>query len=68
MYYHTPGNNSAEVEFPVINQSMPGEGGDDDEGGLIRGVTDSLPGFGLMAGVGSLAMAAVAASRLSREE
>ena len=68
MYYHTPGNNSAEVEFPVVNQSMPGEGGEDEEGGLIGGVTDSLPGFGLMAGVGSLAMAAVAASRLSREE
>ncbi len=68
MYYHTPGNNSAEVEFPVVNQSMPGMDGDDGEGGLIGGVTDSLPGFGLMAGVGSLAMAAVAASRLSREE
>jgi len=68
MYYHTPGNNSAEVEFPVINQSMPGQGGEDDGGGLIGGVSDSLPGFGLMAGVGSLALAAVAASRLSREE
>ena len=68
MYYHTPDNNSAEVEFPVVNQSMPGQGGEDEEGGLIGGVTDSLPGFGLMAGVGSLAMAAVAASRLSREE
>ena len=68
MYYHTPGNDSAEVEFPVVNQSMPGEGGEDDGGSLIGGVSDSLPGFGLMAGVGSLAMAAVAASRLSREE
>ena len=68
MYYHTPGNDSAEVEFPVINQSMPGEGGEDDGGGLIGGVSDSLPGFGLMAGVGSLALAAVAASKLSREE
>jgi hypothetical protein len=68
MYYHTPGNDSAEVNFPVVNQSMPGEGGDGEEPGLIGGVTDSLPGFGLMAGVGSLAMAAVAASRLSREE
>ena len=67
MYYHTPGNDSAEVNFPVVNQSMPGEGGEE-EPGLIGGVTDSLPGFGLMAGVGSLAMAAVAASRLSREE
>jgi len=68
MYYHTPGNDSAEVDFPVVNQSIPGEGGGEEEPGLIGGVTDSLPGFGLMAGVGSLAMAAVAASRLSREE
>ena len=67
MYYHTPGNNSAEIEFPVINQTMPG-GTDDDDGGLIGGVTDSVPGFGLLAGVGSLAMAAVAASRSSRDD
>ena len=67
MYYHTPGNSSAEIEFPVINQTMPG-GNDDDGGGLIDGVTDSVPGFGLLAGVGSLAMAAVAASRTSRED
>ncbi len=67
MYFHTPGNNSAEIEFPVINQTMPG-GTDDDDGGLIGGVTDSVPGFGLLAGVGSLAMAAVAASRTSRED
>ena len=66
MYYHTPGNGSAEIEFPVINQTMPG--GTDDGGGLIDGVTDSVPGFGLLAGVGSLAMAAVAASRTSRED
>ncbi len=67
MYYHTPGNNSAEIEFPVINQTMPG-GTDDNGGGLIGGVTDSVPGFGLLAGIGSLAMAAVAASRNSRED
>ena len=67
MYFHTPGNDSAEIEFPVINQTMPG-GGDEDSGGLIGGVTDSVPGFGLLAGVGSLAMAAVAASRTSRED
>ena len=67
MYYHTPGNNSAEIEFPVVNQTMPGSG-DEDSGGLIGGVTDSVPGFGLLAGVGSLAMAAVAASRSSRED
>ena len=67
MYYHTPGNASAEIEFPVVNQTMPG-GGDEDSGGLIGGVTDSVPGFGLLAGVGSLAMAAVTASRSSRDD
>ena len=43
MYYHTPGN-SAEIEFPVVNQTMPG--GTKIQGGLIGGVTDSVPGFG----------------------
>ena len=65
MYYHTPGNDSAEVEFPIINQTMPG-GGDGDEGGL-GAVSDALPGFGLMAGMSALAMAAVAGSRRVRE-
>ena len=65
MYFNTE-NQTAEVEFPVVNQSMPMNDGDD--GGLIGGVTDSVPGFGLLAGVGSLAMAAVAASRTSRED
>ena len=67
MYFHTPGNDSAEIEFPVINQTMPG-GTDDDGGGLIGGVTDSVPGFGLLAGIGSLAMAAAATSRSSKED
>ena len=67
MYYHTPGNDSAEIEFPVVNQTIPGSD-DEDSGGLIGGVTDSVPGFGLLAGIGSLAMAAVAASRTSRED
>ena len=66
MYYHTPGNDTAEIEFPIMNRSMPVD--DVDEGGLIGGVTDSVPGFGLLAGIGSLAMAAVAASRTSRED
>ena len=66
MYYHTPGNDSAEVEFPIINQTMPG-GGDGDEGGL-GAVSDALPGFGLMAGMAALAMAAVAGSRINRRE
>ena len=66
MYYHTPGNETAEIEFPIVNQTMPME--EEDDGGLIGEVTDSVPGFGLLAGVGSLAMAAVAASRTSRED
>jgi hypothetical protein len=68
MYYHnTNSSGTAEVNFPVINQSMPGDGGDDGEGGL-GAVGDALPGFGLMAGMGALAMAAVAGSRRVRKE
>jgi hypothetical protein len=67
-FYYSDSNESSEMNFPVVNITEPGEGGGEEEPGLIGGVTDSLPGFGLMAGVGSLAMAAVAASRLSREE
>ena len=66
MYYHTTnGSNSADVNFPVVNQSMPG--GVEDEGGLSA-VSDALPGFGLMAGMAALAMAAVASSRIKKEE
>ena len=67
-FFYSDSNESSEMNFPVVNMTEPGEGGGEEEPGLIGGVTDSLPGFGLMAGVGSLAMAAVAASRLSREE
>ena len=68
MYYHgTNSSGTAEVNFPVINQSMPGDGGDDDDGGL-GAVGDALPGFGLMAGMSALAMAAVAGSRRVRKE
>ena len=67
MYYATTnGSDTGVVDFPVINQSMPG-GGDDDEGGL-GAVSDALPGFGLMAGMAALAMAAVAGSRIKKEE
>ena len=67
MYYHTTnGSNTADVNFPVVNQSMPGVG-DNDEGGL-GAVSDALPGFGLMAGMAALAMAAVAGSRIKKEE
>jgi hypothetical protein len=48
-----------------MNQSMPPV--DEDEGGL-GAVSDALPGFGLMAGMAALAMAAVAGSRIKKEE
>jgi len=65
MYYNTPGNDTGIVDFPVVNQSMPPV--DEDEGGL-GAVSDALPGFGLMAGMAALAMAAVASSRVSKKE
>ena len=66
MYYATTnGSDTGIVQFPIINQSMPGDGGDDDSG--LGAVGDALPGFGLMAGMGALAMAAVAGSRRVRE-
>tara|TARA_B100000530_G_scaffold76326_1_gene45683 strand:+ start:243 stop:1064 length:822 start_codon:yes stop_codon:yes gene_type:complete len=67
MYYHTPGNESAEVDFPVMNQSMPSTD-DGDEGVLGGAVGDALPGFGLMAGMAALAMAAVASSRITKKD
>ena len=66
MYYHDPGNDTAEVEFPVVNQTLPGAV--DDEGGIGGAISDAVPGFGLVAGIGALALAAVGASRFSREE
>ena len=67
MYYHqSNASGNAEVLFPVVNQSMPVV--DDDEGGLGGAVGDALPGFGLMAGMAALAMAAVAGSRFKKEE
>ena len=65
MYYNTPGNNTGIVDFPVINQSMPMV---DDGDGALGAVGDALPGFGLMAGMAALAMAAVASSRVSKKE
>ena len=64
MYYSTPGNDSGIVDFPVINQSMPGNMDDDS---ALGSVGDALPGFGLIAGMSALAMAAVAGSRRVRE-
>ncbi len=65
MYYHTPGNDTGYVNFPVVNKSMSPIV---DEDGALGAVSDALPGFGLMAGMAALAMAAVAGSRVKKEE
>ncbi len=65
-YSNNEENYTVEVNFPVINQTIPGEGGGGD--GIGGAVSDALPGFGLVAGIGALALAAVGASRFSREE
>ena len=65
IYYSNQNDSAVEVLFPVINKTMPVI--DDDEGGL-GAVSDALPGFGLMAGMAALAMAAVAGSRFKKEE
>ena len=47
---------------------MPGEDGDGGGDGIGGAVSDALPGFGLVAGIGALALAAVGANRFTREE
>ena len=59
-------NDTVEINFPVVNQTLPGAV--DDEGGIGGAISDAVPGFGLVAGIGALALAAVGASRFSREE
>ena len=67
MYYHsTNGSDTAETNFPIMNQSMPGDNMDDDS--ALGAVGDALPGFGLMAGMSALAMAAVASSRINKKQ
>ena len=68
-YSENPDNYTVEMNFPVVNQTIPGQNGDGEEGGGLGGlVSDTVPGFGLIAGLGALALAAVAGSRFSREE
>ena len=66
-YSNNENNETVEVNFPVINHTIPGEGGGGD-GGIGGAVSDAIPGFGLVAGIGALALAAVGASRFTREE
>ena len=66
-YSNNAENYTVEANYPVINQTIPGEGGGDG-GGIGGAVSDALPGFGLVTGIGALALAAVGASRFSREE
>ncbi len=66
-YSDNQDNYTVEATFPIVNltETVPGDG--DGDGGLLGGaVGDSLPGFGLAAGLGALAMAAITGSR--REE
>ena len=67
IYYSNQNNSAVEVLFPVVNKTEPVVV-DEDEGVLGGAVGDALPGFGLMAGMAALAMAAVAGSRVKKEE
>ena len=64
-YSDNPDNYTVEANFPIVNATGDGsgDGGDNGDGGLGGAVGDSLPGFGLAAGLGALAMAAIASSR-----
>ena len=66
IYYSNQNSSTVEILFPVINYTIPMDDIDDD--GLGGAVGDALPGFGLMAGMAALAMAAVAGSRVKKEE
>jgi hypothetical protein len=67
MYYSNNEDNASVVaNFPVINASATGGGGGG--GSIVDKVDDALPGFGLAAGLGALALAAVASSTSRRRD
>tara|TARA_B100001559_G_scaffold18059_1_gene14978 strand:+ start:22 stop:834 length:813 start_codon:yes stop_codon:yes gene_type:complete len=66
IYYSNQNDSAVEVSFPVMNKTMPID--DTEDEGIGGAVGDALPGFGLMAGMAALAMAAVASSRVSKKE
>jgi hypothetical protein len=66
LYYSNNDNNATvEANFPVVNLTEPGGGGG---GSIADRVDDALPGFGLAAGLGALALAAVAGSTSRRRD
>ncbi|MDC3299778.1 hypothetical protein OAV20_00905 [Euryarchaeota archaeon] len=65
IYYSNQNDSAVEVLFPVINKTKPVDDADDGIGGAV---SDALPGFGLMAGMSALAMAAVASSRINKKQ
>jgi hypothetical protein len=65
LYYYTVGNNTGIMDFPIANTTDPNNPGDNMGGSPSD--SGGLPGFGLMAGVSALAMAAVAVSQKSEE-
>ena len=68
MYYSNNEDNASVIaNFPVINASATGPGGGGG-GGIVDKVDDALPGFGLAAGLGALALAAVAGSTSRRRD
>ena len=69
-FYYSNNQDGMDVEvlWPVVNmteEAPDGEGGDGEDGGSLPG---GLPGFGLAAGLGSLALAAVAANSRSNRD
>jgi hypothetical protein len=68
-YSNNEDGEPSEMNFPVINMTdavePDGEGDGDGDGGSLPG---GLPGFGLMAGLGALAIAAVAANQRTEQE
>ena len=67
LYYYTIGNDTGTIEFPVANTTDPNNPDGGGMGGGSASSSSGVPGFGLMAGVSALAMAAVAVSRKSEE-
>ena len=62
-YSNNEDNYTVEMNFPVVNQTIPGEGGDGDGGGIGGAVSDAVPGFAAPIAAAAIAMAALMARR-----